>query len=174
MKFSSERVKKGLVLAVTLALGFAGGFLTKELSDLRNAATASETSKITVYSMEDKWAPSFDSLLPKDFWRMEMEPFLSSFDVNKDMPSLRTVDGEHELKIIAQVPGMDENDVKVEAKDRSLIIKGQKKREERKDGRFEKIDQSFQQSVHLPAKVDSGKMQTAIKDGVLTVTLPKI
>lgn len=173
MKFSSERVKKGLLLAVTLAIGFAGGFLTKELSDLRNAATASETSKITVYSMGDKGTSSFEKLLPKDFWQMEMEPFFSSFEMNKDMPSLRTIDGEHELKIIAQVPGMGENDVKVEAKDRSLVIKGQKKREERKDGRSEKIEQSFQQSVLLPAKVDSEKMQTDVKDGLLTITIPK-
>ncbi|MFX7785063.1 Hsp20/alpha crystallin family protein, partial [Acinetobacter baumannii] len=48
-----------------------------------------------------------------------------------------------------------------------------KNQEEKNNGRFESFSESFEQSVHLPCKVNADKVQASVKDGILTVTLPK-
>jgi HSP20 family molecular chaperone IbpA len=35
------------------------------------------------------------------------------------------------------------------------------------------VDESFQQTVNLPCKVNADKVQATVKDGILTVSLPK-
>jgi HSP20 family molecular chaperone IbpA len=186
MKVFGERMKRGLVLALTLAIGFGGGFLTKELSDEKNSAHASEAANVPVQKVQEAEDGKINRLIAPHLWDVYVDPFLMPvqwlskplplvplMDFPSATPKLQTIDGDKELRVIAQVPGMNEKDVKVEASEHAVTIKAHKKEEEKNNGQFKSFDESFEQSVHLPCKVNADKVQASVKDGILTVTLPK-
>ena len=89
-------------------------------------------------------------------------------------PSLEINDSDQEVKIVAELPGLEEKDVQVELTDGVLTIKGEKRAEtedkertfsERYFGRFER---------RIPIEdVAEDKITATFKNGLLTVTLPK-
>ena len=88
---------------------------------------------------------------------------------------------DHEYCITAELPGMTEADVDVSITGERIVIKGEKKSEteeksDEKGREFHRIERSsgsFQRSLTLPFKIDPDKVVAKVKDGVLTVTVPK-
>jgi HSP20 family protein len=84
---------------------------------------------------------------------------------------------EHSLVIEADLPGVPKDGVSVRIENRTLTIKGERKREttetEGKLQRTERAFGTFVRSFALPETVDTSKVQADYKDGVLTVTLPR-
>lgn len=88
---------------------------------------------------------------------------------------------DEEFRVTAELPGMTEADVDVSVIGDRIVIKGEKKseKEERSDekGReFHRIERSagaFQRMMTLPFTIDAEKVKAVVKDGVLTVTIPK-
>jgi HSP20 family protein len=82
-----------------------------------------------------------------------------------------------ELKVVAELPGVEEKDVSVELIGDVLTIKGEKKtEEERKDENYHVTERrygTFSRSLRLPYTVEADKVQAAFKNGVLTITMPK-
>ena len=82
-----------------------------------------------------------------------------------------------ELKVVAELPGVEEKDVSVELVGDVLTIKGEKKtEEERKDENYHIAERhygAFARSLRLPYKVEADKVQATFKNGVLTITMPK-
>lgn len=80
-------------------------------------------------------------------------------------------------EIEAELPGMDEKDIKVTLGDGMLTIKGEKKseREEKKKDYYlsERSYGTIQRSFQLPESVDTDKISAAFSKGVLTLSLPK-
>ncbi len=87
---------------------------------------------------------------------------------------LREVEGGIELT--AELPGLDEKDVRIDFQDDVLTISGEKKTasESRDDGMrmVERRYGAFSRSVRLPAGVKADKIKASLKQGVLTVTAP--
>ena len=78
------------------------------------------------------------------------------------------------VKITAELPGMEENDIKVNVSDDVLTITGEKKEAKKKDYSVsEHHYRSFQRSFHIPDSVDANKIEASLKNGLLTVILPK-
>lgn len=86
-------------------------------------------------------------------------------------------EADDELKVVAELPGVEEKDVSVELAGNVLTIKGEKRaEEERKDEGYHLAERrygSFSRSLQLPYEVEADKVQASFKDGVLTVTMPK-
>jgi HSP20 family protein len=84
---------------------------------------------------------------------------------------------DKEIKVSAELPGMDEKDIDVSLTRDSLTIKGEKKQETEDKGedyyRMERSYGSFTRSIPLPIEVDTDKVQATFKKGVLEITLPK-
>ena len=84
---------------------------------------------------------------------------------------------DKEVKVTAELPGVEEKDVEVTLNDDILTIKGEKKvEEERKDDNVHMVERSygsFARSLRLPFSVDQDKVEARFNKGVLTVTLPK-
>jgi HSP20 family protein len=90
-------------------------------------------------------------------------------------PSVEVSETDREIKVTTELPGLEEKDVQVELANGVLAVTGEKKTEtedkdrlfsERHYGRFER---------RIPVEdVDEDKISAAFKNGVLTVTLPKI
>jgi HSP20 family protein len=82
-----------------------------------------------------------------------------------------------ELKVVAELPGVNEADVSVELQGDTLTIKGEKKaEEERKDEGYylaERRYGAFSRTLPLPCAVEADQVQATFKNGVLAVTLPK-
>ena len=75
---------------------------------------------------------------------------------------------------VAELPGLDEKDVRAEIANGVLSISGEKKSEsEDKDRRFsERYYGRFERRIPLE-DVDEDKVTASFKNGVLTVTVPK-
>src|ERR1019366_2684210 len=93
------------------------------------------------------------------------------------VPSLDICEDKENFYVIAELPGLEEKDVKVTVDDNVLTISGQKERkEEKKDRNYHRIERSFGEftrSLSLPKHVKAGAINGTFKDGLLEITLPK-
>ncbi len=92
-------------------------------------------------------------------------------------PSLDIYEDEKSIIIKVDVPGMSQKDVSVEIQDNILTIKGERKEEEEMKQKnahiIERRYGKFIRRVSLPENVEADKTKAKIKDGVLTITIPK-
>jgi HSP20 family protein len=89
-------------------------------------------------------------------------------------PNIEVSETEKEMKVTAELPGLEEKDVEVELANGVLAIRGEKKTEtEDKDRRFsERYYGRFERQISVD-DVEQDKVAASFKNGVLTVTLPK-
>ena len=99
----------------------------------------------------------------------------SFFDQSMRWPNIEVNETDKDVKVTAELPGLDEKDVQVELANGVLAIKGEKKTEtEDKDRRFsERYYGRFERRIPVD-DVDQDKVSAAFKNGVLTVTMPKL
>ena len=92
-------------------------------------------------------------------------------------PSVDVYDGDSELVISAEVPGMDPENVEVSVEDDQLVISGEKRQENEEKGdhfyRVERSYGSFKRVFSLPRNVDASKVKASSKNGVLRISVPK-
>lgn len=93
------------------------------------------------------------------------------------MPDVDVTETEDELRITAELPGMEENDVEIELSGNQLTVRGEKKEEREETKKDYHISErrygSFRRSLQVPDTVDTEKIDAKMKNGVLTVVLPK-
>jgi HSP20 family protein len=87
-------------------------------------------------------------------------------------------DSEGELRVRAEVPGVDPEKLEVQLTGDVLTIRGEKSEaSEPKDGErtwSERRYGSFSRSVQLPSPVDAESVKAEHKHGVVTITLRKV
>lgn len=92
-------------------------------------------------------------------------------------PALELVDDGDCYRLSAELPGMKDDDIDIEYRDRMLILSGEKKEEEEhKDNGYllsERRYGSFRRELALPSDVDEKGIDAAFKDGILTITMKK-
>jgi HSP20 family protein len=92
-------------------------------------------------------------------------------------PRVDVSETETELKVEAELPGVEEKDVEVVLSDGRLTIKGEKKQEkEEKKKDYHMVERSygsFARSIVLPFEADPNQVKASFAKGVLTVTVPK-
>ena len=80
-------------------------------------------------------------------------------------------------RIAIEVPGVAESDIEISVSDGVVTVKGEKKssREEKGETWYfsEREFGSFSRSFRLPPDADEGGVQADLKDGVLSITVPK-
>lgn len=81
------------------------------------------------------------------------------------------------IRILAEVPGVKPEDVKLSVEGNVLTVQGTKHQtaEEKTDRvhRYERTYGTFERSFTLPSTVDAEKIKASYESGVLTITLPK-
>lgn len=90
-------------------------------------------------------------------------------------PNVEISDSEKELRVTAEVPGMEEKDIEVLLDDGVLTLRGEKKGEtEDKDRKFsERFYGRFERRIPVGADIQEEKVKASFTNGVLSVTLPK-
>jgi len=93
------------------------------------------------------------------------------------LPACDVFEDKDAVKIVAEVPGIRPEDVKISLEDSLLTIRGEKKQqaEEKNERvhRYERSYGSFERSFTLPSTVDPDKIVANYEHGVLTVSIPK-
>ncbi|HEY7479963.1 MAG TPA: Hsp20/alpha crystallin family protein [Gemmatimonadales bacterium] len=92
-------------------------------------------------------------------------------------PAVDVFEDKDSVRIVAELPGVKPEDVKLSLENNVLIIRGEKKQEaeERTERvhRYERSYGSFERAFVLPSTVDGDKVSAEYGDGVLRVTVPK-
>lgn len=79
--------------------------------------------------------------------------------------------------LLADLPGVTKEDLKLSFNDGQLTISGERKQEKEENGKtFHRVERSYgkyYRSFNLPEKILAEKIKAEFKDGQLTVTVPK-
>lgn len=106
-----------------------------------------------------------------DFFRDFDGPLPRTFATS--WPALEVQDGEKEIKIVAELPGLEEKDIDLSLRDGILTIKGEKTR--KTDGAVysERWHGQFSRAIELSPDIDPDKIKASFDKGVLTITVEK-
>jgi HSP20 family protein len=92
-------------------------------------------------------------------------------------PAVDIYETDDALVMKAELPGFSKDDINIELKENTLVVKGERKHEDEvKEGNYhrkERMYGAFQRSFMLPATVDREKVSASYKDGILELRLPK-
>ena len=109
--------------------------------------------------------------------RFEWPSFPELATLETKLPKIDVIERDNEVVVLAEVPGVDKNDLDVSVSDNTLTIKGSTRHEEKEEKgdyyRHEISTRAYNRMVALPTDVDGTKAKASFKDGVLELTLPK-
>lgn len=92
-------------------------------------------------------------------------------------PRVDVEEREADVVVTCEVPGVDKKDLDISVSGNLLSISGEKRydreEKEKKYYRQESYSGSFSRTVPLPETVDSENIDAHLKNGILTLTLPK-
>jgi HSP20 family protein len=100
--------------------------------------------------------------------REELEPAFT--------PPLNVFEDGESIVVELEVPGLKSGDVEVTFENGELTLKGEKKYEAKENApvhRRERVYGAFTRTLTLPWEITADKISAEMKDGVLTVVLPK-
>lgn len=121
----------------------------------------------------------FQDLFRDDFWgfgglsRLMDEPWPRVFT-----PAVDVLDTERAYMLKVEVPGMKPEEIDLSLENNVLTLKGERKleQESQQEGyrRVERRYGSFARSFVLPEGVQTNDIEAVVKDGLLTITIPKV
>ena len=90
-------------------------------------------------------------------------------------PSIEVTETDKELRVSAELPGLEEKDVEVLLADGALTIRGERKSEVNDEERHfsERFYGSFERRIPVDWEVEPDKVKANFKNGVLKVAIPK-
>lgn len=127
-------------------------------------------------SRTNQWGREFDELVgrfePPGYFR---PPAL--FDAGKWDPTIDVSEGRKDVTVKAEIPGLEANDFDISIDGRLLTIRGEKRREEKKEEEtYYRIERSygyFKRTIELPAEVEPNQVDATYKRGILSIKLRK-
>jgi HSP20 family protein len=125
-----------------------------------------------------------DTQYPNRFGRLYEQMLESRFQRDENhslfghgMPPVDVIEERDTIRLVAELPGVKPEDVRISLEGNVLTLQGEKKEEERQDDklyRFERTYGMFERSFTLPATIDANKIVAKFESGLLTVLLPKV
>ncbi len=113
------------------------------------------------------------------FWPSLYDPFrqLGARVADWVAPASEASGANNAYKISVELPGVAEDDIDLAVADGVVTLKGEKKTEREEKGETwyfsERQYGSFSRSFRLPPDADPAGVDAALKDGVLTITVPR-
>ena len=112
-----------------------------------------------------------------------LEPFFGRFNFDDQLsngawaPPVDVAEEADKILVRVEVPGMNENDLRVNYEDGLLTVSGERAFEKRDDRNYHRIERSygsFVRSFSLPRSVDASKISAAYRNGILEIEIPKL
>ena len=78
--------------------------------------------------------------------------------------------------LIAEVPGLQQDDLQIQLHDGNLTVSGVRRDAETRCEQYHRVERghgTFSRTFHLPHPVDAGTIVADLRDGVLTITCTK-
>lgn len=131
-----------------------------------------------LWSSRDLMADPFKSM------RREMEDMFRSLgqsmpalNVGAGAPAINVAETEGAIEVTAELPGVEEKDIKVSLDGNRLVISGEKKEESERDEKDWHVEErsygSFYRSMSLPFSPEDGAIEARLDKGVLHVNVKK-
>jgi HSP20 family protein len=112
------------------------------------------------------------------------EPFFGRFNFLEDetksgvwAPPVDVAEEKDKIIVRVEVPGMNENDLKVSFEDGLLTVSGERQFERKDDRNYHRIERtygSFTRTFSLPRTVDANSIGANYRDGILEIEIPKL
>ncbi len=104
-------------------------------------------------------------------------PRLAFVERTDEYPYVNVAEYKDEIQIVAEIPGIPKENVKLQLHDGMLTISGERKApEDAKDSQWLRQEisyGSFSRTIQLPERVEAEKVTAEYQNGVLRVVLPK-
>lgn len=117
-----------------------------------------------------------DTLFDEFFRGFDMNPFFGTH-AERFTPNVDITESDKEIRVSAELPGMDEKDIDITLNHDSLTIKGEKKEEKEDKGkdyyRMERSYGTFCRTIPVPVEIETDKINAHYKKGILTIKIPK-
>lgn len=129
-----------------------------------------------------RWSPLRDLVGIQSEMNRLFDDFFVRSSENADQPTVWSPmvdisENDNEIVVVAELPGLQKDDVKIALQDNVLSLEGEKKHEaEVKNKCYHRLERGygkFQRSFVLPASVKGDQVKASYKDGVLSIRLPK-
>lgn len=92
-------------------------------------------------------------------------------------PAVDIVEDDQNIKVELEMPGVDENDIKVSIDNHSLIIKANKNTSKKNEGKNYAMREisygAYERVISLPDDADIDKAESSFKKGMLWINIPK-
>ena len=112
--------------------------------------------------LRDVWEPPSQGLVEREFY-----------------PQVSVSEDERQVRVQAELPGMDEKDIEIVYEPGTLILRGEKKQETKSESESGYATFSecrygaFERRIPLRSEVQEGQIQANFDRGLLTISLPK-
>ena len=120
-----------------------------------------------------EWNNAFDRFFGNRFSRVVDE----DTHVTRWSPTVDVSETPTEVAFSVELPGFEKDEIDISLEKNVLSISGERKFEKEENRDFHRVERwygSFFRSFRLPATVDSSKIDANLKDGLLTIHLPKV
>ena len=113
------------------------------------------------------WHRDIDDLFGRFFGHSEASSSLGNW-----VPRMETYRKDNEFVLRFDLPGVNPNDVQVQAEGNVLSISGERKSEEQREGYKETSYGKFERTVTLPQGIEADKIAARYEHGVLEIHVP--
>lgn len=126
------------------------------------------------HEVEDIFSPWQKSIWD---WRVPQFGIRGYEDMDIRLPLCDLEDKGDKYEISLEIPGIDKEKIKIDAKINSIKVSGeQEEKSEEKKGNYihnERSYKSFERELPFPEEVIPSNAEAAMKNGVLHITIPK-
>ncbi|HEY1151541.1 MAG TPA: Hsp20/alpha crystallin family protein [Pseudoduganella sp.] len=152
-------------------------------TDRREGPPASEQwrtpwSDLPRFFSRDPWRAVEDLLHDPFAGRGTLERWFGDFSSSRFQPRIDVVDEGQMLRVTAELPGMEREDLNVTVEDGALVLRGEKKQDTRSEEagcyRLERAYGRFVRTIPMPENADPDHALAKFDNGVLTLTVPKL
>jgi len=88
-------------------------------------------------------------------------------------PQIELSETDDEIKVVAELAGLEQREVNMTLDEGVLTLKGQKRLEKNGAVYSERWEGAFERIIPVGQDVDADKVKASFKNGVLTIRLPK-
>ena len=145
----------------------ANGYLTPSR---RGSLTGSPFGGSSLFDLHRQVNRLFDDILGGD-----LSPGLSQgLSAGAGWPQLEIEQKDDQIRVVAELPGVKEDDIDLTVEDGMLTLSGEKRSERKEEGGYsERSYGRFERRISLPSNIDEDKCSADFRDGMLTITIPR-
>lgn len=112
-----------------------------------------------------------------DMWNSFDLPLSRGGMLQAGWPQIELQEQNDQFLLTVEVPGMDEKDIDIQFIGQCVVVRGERKEERESDQRDQHYSERyygrFERRIPLGVEVQADKAKAVLRNGVLSVTLPK-